>query len=287
MQDGRLFYSGAHTFGYNLPGSGASIHNWRTGATFDIPGLRDKDLRDQAGSVLLPPAQNQTVMIAGGGHTDINAPATNSVDIVNLNASSPRYVPGPALPGPGKNYVNLTVLPDRTVLASNGSTGNRSGDVRTAAIYDPRANSWTSVAADPIGRNYHSVSILLQDGRVAVFGSNPLDNSYELRVSIYRPSYFFKGTRPTVSAPSSATYGQSFGISVSGTVVSASLTSPRSATHQTDTNERLVDLPITGSGSTRTATVPTNRALLPPGPYMLTVQNADGVPSTATWISIR
>jgi hypothetical protein len=56
MQDGRLFYSGAHTFGYNLPGSGASIHNWRTGATFDIPGLRDKDLRDQAGSVLLPPA---------------------------------------------------------------------------------------------------------------------------------------------------------------------------------------------------------------------------------------
>jgi hypothetical protein len=68
--------------------------------------------------------------------------------------------------------------------------------------------------------------------------------------------------------------------------MSASLTSPGSATHQTDTNARLVDLPLSG-GAAKTATIPTNRALLPPGPYMLTVLDDKGVPSVARWINIR
>ena len=74
---------------------------------------------------------------------------------------------------------------------------------------------------------------------------------------------------------------------MTGNVVSASLTAPTSATHQTDTNARLVDLPITGTGGARTATVPNNPALLPPGPYMLTVLDDKGAVSTAKWVNIR
>lgn len=288
MSDARLFYSGAHTFGNNLPGSGAAIHDWRTGATADIPGLRDKDLRDQAGSVLLPPAQNQRVMIAGGGNSETNQAGIKTTDIVDLKAPSPAYAPGPDLPGTGKMYVNLTTLPDRTVLASNGGTTNRAGSVLSAAVFDPRSDTWTSVAADPVPRNYHSVSILLKDGRVAVFGSNPGDGSYELRVSLYEPPYLFRGPRPTITAaPAQVARGTGFALGVTGPVASASLTSLRSATHQTDTNERLVDLPLTGTGTARTATVPTNPALLPPGPYMLTVLDTNGVPSVATMVSVR
>ena len=40
------------------------------------------------------------------------------------------------------------------------------------------------------------------------------------------------------------------------------------------------------SGS-RPATSPANQALLPPGPYMLTVLDDMGVPSVAHWINIR
>ena len=55
--------------------------------------------------------------------------------------------------------------------------------------------------ADPIGRNYHSsAAVLLPDGRVVVLGSNPGDNTFELRMSIYEPPYLFKGTRPSVTA---------------------------------------------------------------------------------------
>jgi hypothetical protein len=287
LQDGRMFYSGAHTFGNGLPGTGASLYNWRTASIYDVPGLRDKDLRDQAGSVLLPPAQDQKVMIVGGGNTDSNARGTNSVDIIDLKAANPAYTPAPNMPGPGKGYVNVLNLPDRTVLAANGSAFNRSDNVFTAGIYSPVSNTWTDVAADPVGRNYHSTALLLPDGRVATFGSNPLDNSFELRISVYEPPYLFKGTRPTVtSAPSSAGYGATFGIGVTGNAVSASLMSPGSITHQTDTNARLVDVPISGTGATRTAQITANPRLLPPGPYMLTVVDDKGVPSVARWITI-
>jgi hypothetical protein len=292
LADGRMFYTGGHTFGsakWNAP-TGAQIHDWRSGAVGDIPGLRDKELRDQAGSVLLPPAQNQTFLIVGGGSTD-NGGATNRADIVNMNQASPRYVPAADLPGPGRQYLNLTTLPNRTVLASNGGSTPRGGNVLDAAVFSPSTGSWTRVAADPVGRNYHSAALLLPDGQVAVFGSNPADNSFELRISVYTPSYAQPGvTRPAITAVSTgeqAGYGEAFDLAVSGPVVAASLTSPGSSTHQTDTNMRLVDLPITGTGTTRRATVPTNPALLPPGPYMLTVLTADGTPSTARWITIR
>lgn len=288
MSDGRLFYAGGHTFGSGLPGTGASIYDWRTATITDVPGLRDKDLRDQPGSVLLPPAQDQKIMIVGGGNTVTNQAAISAVDVIDLKAASPTYVAAPDLPGTGKMYTNVLNLFDRTVLTTGGATHNRAGDVLSTAIYDPVRNAWTSVPADPVGRGYHSSAQLLPDGRVALIGSNPGDGSFEMRISIYEPPYLFRGTRPTVSGtPAGATWGSSFTFTVSGVPVSASLTAPTSATHQTDTNARLVDLPMAGGGTTRTAQVPPNAALLPPGPYMLTVKDANGTVSVAKWISIR
>ncbi len=287
LGDGRLFYTGAHTFGEQRPGSGSSLYNWRTAQVADVQGLRDKDLRDHAGSVLLPPAQNQRFMIAGGGFIDRGAAPTNSVDLINMNDANPTWQPGPSMPGPGRQYVNLTNLFDRTVLASNGATGNRTGDISAASIFNPATNAWTTVPADPVGRNYHSMNLLLPDGRVMILGSNPIDGSVEMRVSIYNPPYLYRGTRPGVtSAPATARYGQTISLGVTGTVASASLTSPMSSTHQMDTNSRLVDLPISGTGTTRTAVVPSNAALLPPGPYMLTVLDDKGAVSVARWITI-
>ncbi|WP_254362883.1 galactose oxidase early set domain-containing protein [Pseudarthrobacter phenanthrenivorans] len=287
LNDGRMFYSGGHTFGNGLPGTGASLYNWQTAQIWDVPGLRQKDMRDQAGSVLLGPAQDQKVMIVGGGNTETNLPAINLVDIIDLKQPNPAYVPGPDLPGPGKAYVNVLNLPDRTVLAANGAQHNRAGDVLTAAVYQPATNSWLSIGADPVGRNYHSSSILLPDGRVAVLGSNPLDNSFELRISVYSPKYMFNGTRPTITAaPATATRGQQISLKTTGTIKAAQLMSPMSATHQTDTNARLVDLPMTTSGGNVNATIPSNPNLLPPGPYMLTVLDTDNRPSIAKWVWI-
>ena len=292
MSDGRMFYSGGHVFGNGLPGTGASIYDWRTPSITDIPGLRSKDMRDQSASVLLPPAQDQKVLIAGGGNINTNTPAINYCDVIDLKNPNPAYQPGPDLPGPGKMYLNATTLPDRNVLVTNGGRLNRddSANVYTAAIYDPATNAWTSVAADPIGRNYHSSAVLLPDGRVAVFGSNPGNGGYELRVSIYEPPYLFKGARPQLSGvPGQATYGSqfTFGVQGGGTIRWAQLMRPMSMTHQMDANMRLVDLPVTVSNGVATVAVPTNPNLLPPGPYMLNVTDSNGVPSQSAWVMIR
>ena len=78
--------------------------------------------------------------------------------------------------------------------------------------------------------------------------------------------------------------GSTFTLNVPGDVKSASLIAPMSQTHQTDTNARLVDVPLAGDGAQRVAQIPDNPNLLPPGPYMLSVLDSTGVPSVAQWI---
>ncbi len=293
LQNGKLFYSGGHVFGNGLPGSGASLYDPNTGTIGDVLGLRSKDMRDQASSVLLPPAQDQKVLITGGGNINTAVPAISLTDIIDLKAATPAYTPGPDMPGMGKMYDNATILPDRTVLVSNGAQLNRnaSTNILTAAVYDPATNAWTSVAADPVGRNYHSTAVLLPDGRVAVFGSNPGDGTFEMKVSLYQPSYLFKTARPTLSAaPAQVTYGQqaSFNVNAQGkTIKWAQLTRPMSVTHQMDSNMRLVDLPVVVQNGVATVSITSNPNLLPPGPYMLSVTDSDGVPSQATWVMVK
>ncbi|MBC7707673.1 DUF1929 domain-containing protein [Polaromonas sp.] len=293
MQDGRMFYSGAHVFGNGLPGSGSAIFNPDTGSIGAIAGLRMKDMRDQASSFLLPPAQDQKVLITGGGNSNTLNPAINLTDIIDLKAATPTYKPGPDLPGMGKMYLNAATLPDRTVLTMNGAQLNRneSTNVLSAASYDPATNMWTTLPADPVGRNYHSSSLLLPDGRVAVFGSNPGSGYFELKISVYEPSYLFRSARPVISnVPAAITYGQNiaFNVNANGkTIKWAQLIRPGSVTHQMDSNMRLVDLPIVVQNGVATVSLPSNRNLLPPGPYMITLTDSDNVPSSALTIMVK
>ena len=292
LEDGRLFYSGVHTFGDGLPGTGASLYDWQTGAIQDVPGLRNKDMRDQGASVLLPPAQDQRVAVIGGGNVTKGDAAISDVDLIDLRDPAPAYTPGPDLPGPGKMYVNAVILPDRTVFTTGGATHNRINPVLTAAAFDPVTGTWSSRAPDPVARQYHSSAFLLPDGRVMAVGSNPGDGSFEHRVSFYEPPYLFRGPRPVVGdVPAEIALGATVEISAAadGTagIQHVDLVSPMSVTHQTDPNMRLVDVPFVEVSPGRLRlTLPGDPDLLVPGPYMLTVTDTDGVPSVAEWVSV-
>lgn len=84
MQDGRLFYSGSHVFGNNIPGTGSAIYDYDANTITEVPGLQNKDERDQSASVLLPPAQDQKVLTLGGGNIDSNPDANRLTDIIDL-----------------------------------------------------------------------------------------------------------------------------------------------------------------------------------------------------------
>jgi hypothetical protein len=92
------------------------------------------------------------------------------------------------------------------------------------------------------------------------------------------------------SAPTSATYGGtiSIGTAQPQNIKWVSLVRPMATTHSYDSEQRLVDVPITSkTKTTLTATIPTNRNLAPPGWYMLFINHNNGAPSAASWIQLQ
>jgi hypothetical protein len=289
LDDGRLFYSGANVLGSGTMAPGL----WDLDAnTFtEVGGLTKKGLRDEAMSVLLPPAQDQRVMILGGGDTNRAVTATDSAAVVDLKKGTPKYAALPPLESP-KMYVSAVVLPDSTVLETGGGTRSvnfGTSPVLSAQIFDPETDSWTPAAAPTVPRLYHSSAMLLPDARVATFGGNP-KNSFEMRIEIYTPEYLRKDTpRPRItSGPSEMTYGgtYSLGTTQASPLTSAVLVRPAAVTHSSDSNQRLVDLGVTTTAGGINVRVPGNPNLTPPGWYMLFVNDANGVPSVAKWVHV-
>jgi hypothetical protein len=359
--DGRLFYDGSHVFGDGLEGtpeapSGSSIYDFYCGTppagssypgedpnepnpaaivkgpngTFarvtNIPGLRDPDERDQSASLLLPPAQEQRVMIMGGGntYTTLKGSGQSAIDLtdeIDLKEANPHWVPGPNLPqgmtesgsmepaGAGKMYASAVALPDGTVLETGGAEYVRTEDVHEAALFNPSTNEFTSVASDPVGRDYHSEALLLPDGRVIALGSNPVNAStgvstFETRISLYEPPYLFKGPRPAIdlidgraneTAADGTTettqweYGTEHTLSYTSAspIRSAVLIRPGAVTHSSDPNQREVALPIlANAGGQLTVQLTENDNIAPPGYYMVFLVNSKGVPSVAQWVHV-
>ncbi len=289
LADGHLFYSGANVFGSGPARPG--IWNVWTNEWTKVPGITDPDRRDQAMSILLPPAQDQKVMIIGGGHQDLPVDALSSTAIVDLKSANPTYVPGPAL-DTKKMYVSAVILPDSTVFETGGASTtihNGTKPVYSNQIFDPKTSTWSKAANSTVGRVYHSSAILLPDGRVATFGGNPED-SFEMRIEIFTPAYLQKDTpRPAVSsAPTEIAYGGSYslGTTQASPLRSAVLVRPGAATHSSDPGQRLVDLPFTTTANGLSVNVTGNRNLAPPGWYMLFVVDGTGVPSVAKWVHL-
>ena len=137
-----------------------------------MPGLTPDDAGNQAASVLLPPAQRQRVMIMGGG--DPNGTAVNRVAIADFTASAPTYTAAASLKY-ARMHHSAVLLPDRTVFVCNGSqmSENTTTSMLPAEIYNPVAGTWTVVEPQSVPRVYHSVALLLPDGRVVTAGGIP------------------------------------------------------------------------------------------------------------------
>ncbi len=304
MQDGRLFYSGSHTFGNNIPGTGSAIYDYDANTITQTPGLQNKDQRDQSASVLLPPAQDQKVLTLGGGNIDSNPDANRLTDVIDLKTANPAYVAGPPIPqgtvdlgnGPvpqtgnqGKMYVSAVLLPDGKVLETGGALHNRADPVYETSIYDPATNTFDPVAVDPEARGYHSSAFLLPDGRVMTTGDNPGNGSWNHDVSIYTPPYLLKGARPAITSviDTEWTYGDTQRITVDRPIAKAELIRPAAVTHSSDPNQRFVDLPLSVDGNNVDLNVTSNPNMAPPGWYMLFAVDANGVPSVAKWVHLQ
>jgi hypothetical protein len=253
--------------------------------------------RDYGTSILLPlqntSSERGKVIVLGGSSSDI-VPATNIVEIHDFNqgtSTSPIFRRVGSL-NRGRKYPLPILLPNGKVVVFGGSSQGNNNPVFIPEIFDPENESlgWVNLPAATVPRGYHGTALLLPDGSVWTAGSTPGPANWELRIEVFRPSYFFSGTRPTISgAPTVGGYGGLITIPTpdAANVARVSLVKTGCTTHHYDTDMRLIWLPIT-SRTTNSVTVsaPINANIAPPGYYMIHVLNSSLVPSTANIIKI-
>ncbi len=220
-------------------------------------------------------------------------PSAATAYITDLGQATPTWTKTGSMANP-RSFLNLTPLPDGTVLATGGgitdNSGDLSGGVLPAEDWNPATGQWTTWDSMAVPRLYHSIALLMPDGRVLVAGTGDLPGvTNELNAQIFSPPYLFKGTRPTIaSSPSTVQYGSSFQVSTpdASSITSVSLIRPAAVTHFFDQSSRRVSLSFTVSSGTLNVQAPANGADAPPGPYMLFIVNSNGVPSVASWVNL-
>jgi hypothetical protein len=209
----------------------------------------------------------------------------------------------------GRSDHNTVLLPDASMVTVGGGSGQTQeeyrytpdprGTRRQVEVYDPATHRWKLGPAQLEDRTYHSVALLLPDGRVWSAGDDKFPTeaggypSRDDTGEIYSPPYLFDedggpAARPEIlRAPDALDWGETFRILATGNARRAVLVAPSAVTHANDMQQRVVKLSVTGRnpGSLDLA-APSDGAVAPPGYYMLFALSARGVPSVASWVRL-
>ena len=201
------------------------------------------------------------------------------------------------------------LLPTGDVLSCGGEQeyGDETRPVNPLELYRPSVNSWITLPISThVTRGYHSVALLMPDGRVWLAGSNkgcdwsfhnsadhqlntpePTDeqqfvtqhghqvgvDNRELRIEIVEPWYFGRPDRPVISVSTDeVSAGDEFSVTSAqaDTIDRIALVRAGSSTHGFNGDQRYVGVPFTHEdGNTLKVQLPNNQDLLPPGPYLV------------------
>jgi hypothetical protein len=306
MADGRVFFSGGRMDDDREQSAGILDLGTDPVGFVAVPSIQDPASRNQSASVLLAPAQDQRVLIIGGGPVDDRTSATGATELADLRQPAPAYIRSMPLSLP-RMHLNAVLLPDRTLFVSGGAIKHEEKDVRPiprlqSEIYDQATDTWRPGAVASVIRMYHSVALLLPDGRVVTTSGNPPpygskapwqppQPNEELRIEIYSPPYTFAPSRPMIErAPEDWRYGTTVDVQTPRpeAILWAEIIRPGVTTHAFDNSQRLVDLPIkkTAKGLL-TVEAPAGPTVAPPGWYMFFLVDENRNPSEARWIRLE
>jgi len=303
LPSGQVFYSRAGWSGADMAQTRTaylSLSGPLAGAWSDLGQQQFYDRQEgmavlQIDATVTPPRAEVTIL--GGG---VSGPATarnpqtgEKIDLTALGGAAWSRTADLGFP---RTNVTAVLLPDGTILVIGGQRNGKwnadPGVVLEAEIYDPPNDTWTPTAPMAFPRQYHSIAVLLPDGRVLTAGGvDPAGTPRDQRnMEIFSPPYLSMGTRPTITAaPASIAYGAGFAIGTpdASRIDSVALLRPTSITHHTDGGARYVKIPIVSRASASlTVTAPADGNIAPPGYYMLFLVDSDGVPSIGRFVRI-
>jgi galactose oxidase len=198
-----------------------------------------------------------------------------------------------------RSFANSVVLPDGEVAVFGGQNYavpfSDNTSVYAAELWDPATGKFTTMASASVPRNYHSVALLMPDGRVFTGGGGLCGTGCDTNHfdgQTFTPPYLLNanGTaaaRPVItSAPSTAGNGTEITVKTNSPVTKFAIVRMGTATHSVDTDQRRLSLaPTTVTGAYQ-LTIPADAGVALPGYWMLFALNANGVPSVAKVLKI-
>ena len=275
------------------------------GAWTEVAGVTNRT-KGMCAILLQPAFPFVRVIVVGGGDSTTNATAQT----INLSTLSPTWGPLSSIPDsrPRVN-VNVVLMPDGKVFVGGGTQTAP----HTCYIYDPNTSisPWKEMDELNAPRHYHSCALLLPSGKVMIAGGAAAGGctaSVENTIEVFSPPYLFNadGTpaaRPVIASidgtvPAGATaptvhHGSIFVIETpdADAITKVVLVRPMAVTHQTDTEQRIIQCSFAKTGATQISAVTPNgihpHAIAPRGYYMVFILNANGNPSEGKFIHLH
>ncbi|KAJ5793409.1 Galactose oxidase/kelch beta-propeller [Penicillium paradoxum] len=273
---------------------------------FKAAGERLEDDDSMSGNAVMFDAVKGKILTLGGSPDYDKSWATSNAHVITLGEPGEKPTVEPAgkegLMHSERVFHTSVVLPDGKVFIAGGQTFgaafNEENVQFVPELYDPETNTFIQLQQNNVVRVYHTVSILLPDGRVLNGGGglcgNCSANHYDAQ--IFTPPYLLTPsgnlrTRPEILSklPTEIDVGGVFILEIKGAVKDASLIRLCSATHTVNTDQRRVPLrliPLTRRKNSYGIKLPNEPGVLIPGYWMLFVMDQDGVPSIAKTIMI-
>ena len=287
--DGRVFHSGPTQtmHWYDTRGSGSVVN----------AGTRlNGDRHRQFGSSVMYDVGK--LLVTGGNDQRLNPPSTATAMTINIGGSAPRVTSTQPMKFSRVNH-NAVVLPTGKVLVIGGNSSGElfsdKGSALTPELWNPKNGQWQNMADISIPRNYHSIALLLKDGRVLTAGGGLCGtcSANHQDGQIFSPPYLFnangtKAARPSIRfSPRTTKAGRFFTVSTTRRISHFSMIRLSSATHSINTDQRYMSVDFYSfGGNYYELAMDENPNVLIPGNYWLFAVDTQGVPSMGQLIKV-
>ena len=287
MPDGDLFHAGPTI----------QMHRISVGGNGTITSFGNRPISQYPKHGAVAMYDEGKILIAGGA-ANTSGGSTRTSFTIDINGSNP-IVQGTQAMDNARRFPNGIVLPNGEVFVVGGNTSGTkfsdNGTVLVPEIWNPDTGTWRSVSPMQVPRNYHSVALLMTDGRVFVGGGGLCGGcaANHQDVEIYSPAYLYNSngslaTRPVItSAPGRAQYGETLSIGASANLDRFTMVKMAATTHGLTTDQRFLEIPFSeNSSGNYSLSLHQNLNVITPGYWMIFAFNSQGVPSEAHTIQV-
>ncbi|SAK60161.1 oxidase [Caballeronia temeraria] len=239
------------------------------------------------------------ILAVGGAPSYDQSVATSNATLIDI--SSGNAVTQTIAPMSYRRaFSNSVVLPNGQVVVVGGQTFaspfSDDGAVLTPELWDPATNAFSPLVPQAVPRTYHSVALLLNDGRVLSGGGGLCGScaTNHTDVEILTPPYLLNAdgsaaSRPSLSSvPGDAQLGTTIVVTASRNIRSFVLMRSSSVTHSVNNEQRRVPLTFNvGTAGEYQLNIPSDPGVVVPGYYMLFALNSRGVPSVSRVVLVH